>query len=74
MDFPYIRAWHFTSGAHHPYVEDLLAKARRMKAPADTCFFEYQTGRPITRASILAKDPRNSAIERCDVWLEKRNS
>jgi len=74
MDYPYIRAWHYTTNSNSSYVEDLLHMARRTKAPADTCFFTFTDRAPVTRASILEKDPNNEAIRRCDKWLQARNA
>lgn len=67
MDYPYIQAWNYTTGSMPYYVDGLVARAKREKAPADATF--RRDNGEWARAS---KCPNRDAIARCNAWLEGR--
>lgn len=67
MDYPYIQAWHYMTGSMPYYVDDLVSRAKREKAPADAIF--RRDDRTWARASEC---PNRDAIARCNAWLEGR--
>ncbi len=66
-DYPYIRAWHASTGSSGSYVDDLIAKARRERAPADAIFIRHD-GDERTWARI-GEVTNRSEVERVERWL-----